>query len=163
MRNRLEAFFWGGPGVCSVAFVGESIYRAAAFPITHDEALSFAIYGWDHSWSTTPNNHLLNTQLMRACWKLFGSSELSLRLPNVAAHVVYLGAILLLLSRVRRSLVIPGFALLTLYLFQFDYFAMARGYGLELAGIDSSLFFFVRAVDANARGTASLPWFGLAL
>ena len=154
---------WAGIGLCCVVLVGESVYRAAAFPITHDEALSFAIYSWDHSWADTPANHLLNTQLMRVCARLFGTSELAIRLPNVVAHAVYLGAVVLLLSRMRRVFVVPAFALWTLNLFQFDYFAMARGYGLELAAIAASLWCFVRAVDGKAAGTASLPWFGGAL
>ena len=36
------------------------------------------------------NNHLLNAALMQLCSTLFGNSELSLRLPNVRAHAVYL-------------------------------------------------------------------------
>jgi hypothetical protein len=163
MRNRLSVALWVGVALCCVALVGESVYRAAAFPITHDEGLSYAIYGWDHSWADTPNNHILNTQLMRLCARLFGTSELSLRLPNLVAEVFYLGAILMLLSRVRRALFVPAFAVLTLNLFQFDYFAMARGYGLELGCIAASLLFFVRAVDAKAGGTPSLPWFGCSL
>jgi len=41
-------------------------------------------------WGNTANNHLLNTALMQLCSTLFGNSELSLRLPNVLAHAVYL-------------------------------------------------------------------------
>ena len=162
-RNRLPSPLWIAIGVCCIAFVGDSVYRAAAFPMTHDESLSYAIYGWDHSWAATANNHVLNTQLMRLCARLFGSSELAVRLPNIVAQFFYLGAVLTLLSRVHRALLVPAFAILTLNLFQFDYFAMARGYGLEFACLAVSLAFFVRAVDGKEDGTPSLTWFGCSL
>jgi hypothetical protein len=147
---------WIGIAACSIAFVGTTVYRAVALPMSHDEAISYAIFTGEHYWSTTANNHILNTYAMRLCAWLFGSSELSLRLPNVIAEICYLGAIASILSRLRHGLVVPAFLLLTLNLFQFDYFGVARGYGLELGLIAVSLACFIEAVRQPERETRAV-------
>src|SRR4030088_2311217 len=102
---------WIAVGACAVALVCTSAYRAAVLPMSHDESVSYAIFNGEGYWASTANNHLLNTYLMRLCARVFGSSEFPLRLPNVTAQIFYLVAIVSVLSRVRRALVLPGFLL----------------------------------------------------
>ncbi len=136
----------------SLALLGASCYRAATFPFTHDESLSFAIFSWQPAWGKSANNHLLNTFLMQWCSKLFGDSELSLRLPNLLAHAIYLLCTVGLIRRLDHSLVqITGFALLNLNPFLLDFFFLARGYGLALAFMLLSLYSLLRAFEEHRQ------------
>lgn len=141
----------------SVALVATSAYRAATSSFTHDESLSFAIFNWSPDLGRTANNHLLNTWLMRLCSSLFGNSELSLRSPNVVAHAIYLVSTLLLLRRLERPLIqVLGFVLLALNPFVLDFFSLARGYGLALACLMSSLYLLARAHEEEPEGRRAI-------
>jgi hypothetical protein len=133
-RSGVERLTWALLLAGSVALVAASAYRAATFPFTHDESLSFAIFTWEPRWRTTANHHPLNTVLMQACHAVFGDAPLSLRTPNLLALALYLGSVLALLRRVAHPLTrFAGFALLALNPFVLDFFFLARGYGLALA------------------------------
>ena len=138
--------------LASVGLLASSIYRAATFPFTHDESLSFAIFNWDPRWWGTANNHLLNTFLMQCFSASFGNSELVLRLPNLLAHGIYLICVLLLLRRLEHPLLrIAGFVLLNLNPFLLDFFFLARGYGLALAFLILSLYLLTRAYEEKQQ------------
>lgn len=139
--------------VASAALFAATVYRAATYPFTHDESLTYGIFTSQPQWGSGPNNHLLNTLLMRGCAALFGTSELSLRLPNVLALLVYLAFAILLLERFGHPLTrLAGFVLLALNPFVLDFFTVARGYGLALAFLVAALYFFMRGHDGSA------PW-----
>lgn len=128
-----------------------TVYRAATYPFTHDESLSYGMLTWAPEWASTANNHPLNTLLLRACAALFGSSELSLRLPNVLALLLYLTAAVLLLRRLEHPLPqLAGFVLLVLNPFVLDFFAVARGYGLALGFLMASVWLLVRGLEGDA-------------
>ncbi|MGH2373599.1 MAG: ArnT family glycosyltransferase [Gemmatimonadales bacterium] len=136
----------------SIALLGLSAYRAATLPFNHDEGLSFAIFAWEPGWRATANHHPLNTALMHWCSILFGNSELSLRLPNVLAHVMYLLCALALVTRMQNpGLRIAGFVLCNLNLFLVEFFIVARGYGLALGFEMLSLYLLVRAYGERQR------------
>jgi hypothetical protein len=140
----------------SVALVALSVYRAATYPFTHDESLSYAIFHGEPLWLITANHHVLNTWLMRASSLVLGDSAFALRLPNVTAHAVYLVAVVFLVSRLRsRFLQVCAFVLLALNLFVLDFFALARGYGLGLAGLAVSLELMMRAFERDVAGGRS--------
>src|SRR5258706_1103264 len=114
------------------------VYRAVTQSITHDEALTYALY------LTGPfsqifrvfsaNHHFLNTLLMYFCASLFGLSEWSLRLPALAGAALYFTAV----YRVSRHVFGGGYSLLlavgllTLNPFILDFMVAARGYGMAL-------------------------------
>lgn len=131
-----------------------SVYRAGTYPFTHDESLSFSIFtAPDSVWAATPNHHFLNTWLMWVCSGLFGNAPFALRLPNVLAHALYLGCVLRMLRPVESNPVRwAGFALFNLNLFALDFFALARGYGLGLAGTALSLALMVRTSKQKHDG-----------
>jgi hypothetical protein len=139
--------------VVGLALVVLSFHRAATFPFTHDESLSYASFTWEPRWGGTTNNHFLNTFLMRCGAVVFGPSELALRLPNVLAHAAYLAGVLLVLGRVRSVIVaLAGFALLALNPFQLDFFFLARGYGLAAAFLMLGLHFMLRSHESKPEG-----------
>lgn len=113
----------------SLALLGSSVYRAATLAFGHDESVSFAIFTSDR-FSRTANHHPLNSALMRWCSMLFGNSELSLRLPNVLGHGLYLLSTLALVKRLRDPVLQAfGFVLLNLNLFLPSTFSRPAGMG----------------------------------
>jgi hypothetical protein len=151
MADRLAAgltrrLVWAALLTAGAGLVAASAYRAATFPFTHDESLSFTLFTSYPGGRGTANNHLLNTFLMERCSALLGNSEPSLRLPNVLAHALYVVGTLLLLRRIRHPVLLgAGFVLLNVNPYLLDWFCLARGYGLALAFLVVSLYFLVRA------------------
>lgn len=125
------------------------IYRANYFSFTHDESLSFfiAIYN-DKQYAVSPNNHLLNTALMKICGGLFGNSELSLRLPNVLAFVLYSIAGLGILKNIKKpELAVFFLAILVFNPIMLEFFGLARGYGLSMGLLLASLYWLFKLDD----------------
>jgi len=133
-----------------------TIARAYLIPFVHDESFSYL------NAITSPlsdvlslrfkdaNNHPLNTWGMFVFLKLLGSSELSLRLPNLLAHLIYLFASLMLVRRLpSKTVAISSFLLLNLNIFLLEFFALARGYGLGSAFLMLSVWLAVESIEAN--------------
>ena len=78
-------------------------------------------------------NHVLNSVLMKVCRTVLGNSEFVLRLPNLAAHVVFMCfSILWLHAFVGGLWLLPGFILLNANPYTIEFFSLARGYGLAM-------------------------------
>ncbi|TND08618.1 MAG: hypothetical protein FD123_2122 [Bacteroidetes bacterium] len=126
--------------------------KAVMLPFTHDESLSYLLYvpmpvtditGYVNTYGL-PNNHILNTLLMKFCAGVFGDSTLSLRLPNLIALVAYLYFGFRLLKKTSSSwLLLSGFLLLTSNLFATDFFSLARGYGLANALMLGAIYLLI--------------------
>lgn len=115
--------------------------KAASAPLTWDEAWTYLHYtrAW-HDLLTFDyaNNHLLHSLAVRLAVSLTGTnSEFVIRLPNVLAAGLYLAATLAVLPHVRFRrtffIVCAGAPYL------FDYFALARGYGMAAALMQAGL------------------------
>jgi acetyltransferase-like isoleucine patch superfamily enzyme len=123
------------------------IYKASHTSFTHDESYTYTHYvhqGFmDIISYKTPytNNHILNTVLMKYCELLFGSSELSLRLPNILAFILYSIFTILLLYKYIPKMMFPFYLLMVLNPHLLDFFALARGYGLSFAFLLMSLYY----------------------
>ncbi len=129
------------------------VIKAASADMTWDEAWTYLFYG------RTPlgflrldyaNDHPLNSILVWAATRAFGNAELVIRLPNVLAGGVYLLATARLLRAVRLKLLAAAICLLQPALF--DYFALARGYGIAAALLQVGLVAGVFAPDVPAPG-----------
>jgi hypothetical protein len=129
------------------------VKRTAEAAFTFDEAATYlnyisaspvAIFKFNSA-----NNHLVNTLLAKLAWTLGGSSEFVLRLPNLLAFAVYLLFSFLILDRFVKNKIIAvcGYLLLSLNPYVLDFFSLCRGYGLSLAFLMASLFFFFSFLD----------------
>ncbi len=129
--------------VCLMVFIQyTTVFRAIKMSFTHDEALSYTIINDSSGWADTPNNHVLNTQLMKICSKLFGDSEISLRLPNVLACVLFLiFSFLIIKNHVFPHLVLPFFIIISCNPYVLEFFSVARGYGLSIGFVTTSLYY----------------------
>ncbi len=142
--NRILLLF-----VLSLLFI-YIVYRAYHMAITLDEAYSYGITRGNKVTANTANNHFLNTFLMALCSWLFGSSELSLRLPNICGFLMYGFACFQLLKNQRFFIVLAGIAILLLNPYLLDYFSLARGYGLAIGFFMVSLLNLLKAIKASA-------------
>lgn len=114
----------------AVIFVG---YRAANLSFTHDESISFQLSSGVDTFARTPNNHILNTLLMKFFGSFAGKSELALRMPNVLAFVLYCMAGLAIIRNLKKPMLSVFFmAILVLNTLMLEFFGLARGYGLSL-------------------------------
>ena len=155
---------WAILALSAVGLLASSVYRASTFPFVHDESLSFAIFNGEPGWGATANNHQLNTFLMQLSSTLFGNSELSLRTPNVLAHLIYLVFSILLLTRLKNLfLQVVGFIFLNLNPFLLDFFFLARGYGLALGFLMLSLYLLSRAYEEKTHRGFEVKCFGCGL
>ncbi len=127
--------------------------------MTHDEASTYLNYIDTNVWQCfnnpkcwgTANLHWLNTLLMQPSVKLFGVSELSVRLPNLLLHVVYLVFSFLLVRDMQRPFLVTfaAFLMLNLSPYLVQFFSLARGYGMLCGWIMMSLYFLWKYIDTE--------------
>lgn len=139
------------------------LYRAAFLSFTHDESISYTIANGDPLWFLSANNHLLNTLGMFVSKAIFGKSELSLRLPNILAFVIYAYGIykILQLSKNMR-LQVFGMVILLADPFMLEFFSLARGYGLSVGFMTLSIYYLLKSLDGK-NDKASLLQFHKAI
>jgi len=143
--------------ILSAGLLTYSVLRAIHIPITHDEACTYLYYNhennfrcfFDASCWTWANNHLLNTLFMQASTSMFGISDLSIRLPNLIAHALYLIFSILLVKRISKNLWLQllGFVFLNFNLYLLEFFSLNRGYGLANGLLLPALYFSVVYID----------------
>lgn len=133
------------------------LIRAYTLSFTHDESLSYTLIQGDHTWGNTANNHLLNTLFMSLSKALFGTSEFSLRLPNVILFIVYLIGCFFIVKRSKKIWVsLFGLTLILLNPFLIEFFSLARGYGLSLGFMLLSIYFMLRNKTQDSTSSVLL-------
>lgn len=130
-----------------------SCVRAARLSLVHDEALTFLIQAQlsfkgiltfsEGIWM--PNNHYLNSLLIKLFTRFFGPSEFVIRIPALLGHALYLFGI----YKIGRLFLkgapfLVALGLLTLNPFVLDFFSCARGYGPGLGFFALGLYFFFK-------------------
>jgi dolichyl-phosphate-mannose-protein mannosyltransferase len=138
------------PRIAALALLGSllcvNMYRASTQALTHDEALTYLFYLTGPVLRIfaigDPNNHLLATLLMKLSTTVFGLSELAIRLPSVAAGVLYFFAVyrICLLVFGEGLLCLLSVALLSLNPLVLDFLVAARGYGPAAAFLFFGLY-----------------------
>jgi hypothetical protein len=126
------------------------IVRAYLLSITIDEAYSYLFFvqkSVNHFNLASANNHLLNTFLVKNCVRIFGLSELTIRLPNVLAHLLFLVYSAKLFNKFSsKTLTIFAFLIININPFVLDFFSLSRGYGLSLGLMMGSIYFGYRFI-----------------
>ena len=124
--------------------------KAYISSFTHDESFSYLNYCNESfmeiisysNWYT--NNHILNSLFMKYSEKLFGSSEIALRLPNLLLLIVYMVYSYLLFKDTNSFLTVAMFTLMCTNCALMDLFGLARGYGMSCGFMLMSLYHFIR-------------------
>lgn len=182
MTHRRETICYFTVALLTFSYI---LARAVLVPFVHDEAATFNVYvpfgeflPWRSHWDA--GNHFLNTALGIVGYKLFGMEQLALRGGNVLAFGVYALMVFRLGSHVRdRPVRWCMWLALLLCPFLLEFFALFRGYGLEMAflawGLNALLCFIrdrrnyqlvqvlVALCFANACILALLPFWAIVL
>jgi hypothetical protein len=135
MSSRLARIFMIAMGALAFAW---SVFRACVQSVVGDEAIT---YIWwvrpviPEHWQASPNNHILNSLLMRASIAAFGLSHVTLRAPALLSAAVFIGVAFWFSRRISDDwkIQVPLFLCLVYNPFVFDFFVAARGYGLATA------------------------------
>ncbi|MBL0129400.1 MAG: glycosyltransferase family 39 protein [Flavobacteriales bacterium] len=134
-------------GILALLLLAYAVVRACTVSFSYDETFTFMEHvrkdmfyqrAFDQMGG---NHHLLNVWGMWVSMKLFGTSEMALRLPNLLAYVGYLYAGARIALRARHAvLAIAAFVLLNAHPYLIDFFSLARGYGLACGFMMMSLW-----------------------
>ncbi len=150
MAERLPILSSSLTALLALLLLGCTVYKAATASFTHDESFTYNHYVTAPVPEVvalklvSPNNHLLNTLLMKGFAIVLGPSPLVLRLPNILAHLGFLVFTFLLLKRSHPLLLLPLFSLVNCNPYLLDFFALARGNGLSLFFMAGSLWFLLK-------------------
>jgi hypothetical protein len=129
--------------------------KSTVSSFTHDESLSYNMYVHKtfvdiiSNKNTYTNNHLLNTICMKYSEKVFGTSELALRLPNLLMLIVFFAYIILFFRKSHPFVRITIFVLMFANSYLIDFFGLARGYGMSIAFMIMSLYHLIRSFDSK--------------
>lgn len=130
--------------------------KAILIPFGFDESATF--FHYVSFWRVLPfisdwdaNNHYLNSLLTLIFSRLFGESNLALRLANVLAFPVYLWFVYLISLKISHLVLrICFISILYLSLGFIDFFCLSRGYGLSLGLLSIAVFYLIKAWETPA-------------
>jgi hypothetical protein len=132
--------------------------RAWQVPIIYDEVATFYHYihmgeflpGFAH-WDA--NNHILNSALGIISYKLFGSSPLALRLPNLLISILFFVYCFKIAGEINHKFLRWVFILSLLMAHSFvDYFTVSRGYGMSMALLFAGIWYLIQSMkQANLK------------
>jgi 4-amino-4-deoxy-L-arabinose transferase-like glycosyltransferase len=134
-------------------------------PIVHDEAVTYVYFasrplGDALSYYPFPNNHLLNTLLIKGSVGLFGNSPWALRLPAFIAGVLLVpAAYLAIRSLYGRDAALLGTAFVAVSSTLIFYSVSARGYTMQALFFMIAIVVGVRLLKKQGAG----GWFALGI
>jgi hypothetical protein len=139
-------------------FFAYAAARAWLVPITWDEAYSYLEFTRTGALSPfefpplAANNHFLNTWLTWVTARVFGPSELSLRLPALGGQLLFLYYSARLCARWEPLLLgCAAFVVLNANPYVLDFFALSRGYGIAYGLMAGSIWHLNRHLEAGLR------------
>ncbi len=131
------------------------ILRTVVVPITVDELLTLQ-YFVEHDWSAVltswneditraSNNHVLNSIFFKLSVAIFGEHDWAIRIHIIVAFIVSYYFIWRMLRMFVPSATRLSFYLAVIFLnpYLLDFFAIARGYALSIAGWSAATYFFI--------------------
>ncbi|MCX6249463.1 MAG: hypothetical protein NTX61_01805 [Bacteroidetes bacterium] len=129
--------------------------RAIYIPVAHDEVATFFYYA--HTGRFLPflshwdaNNHFLNSALTFCSYRLFGSSPIALRLPNLLFAPLFFYYCYRISQEFSHSF-LRWIFLLTFYFSHsfLEFFALSRGYGMSMALMFAAIYYLIKACKTN--------------
>ncbi|MCB9308575.1 MAG: hypothetical protein H6567_00780 [Lewinellaceae bacterium] len=131
------------------------IIREAIFlPLTHDE-YSTILVSYQPLWDIItykdpiPNNHILNTILLKCNIIIFGDHLISNRLHNILSFIPYFVFSVLIARKLSRNTILSMMFVLMVNFqpFVLDFFCVTRGYGLSIAFQMASLYYALEYIS----------------
>ena len=129
-----------------------NVFRACSQSITYDEAVTYHYYvaaPWSRLLAKLANNHLVNSLGCRATTWLFGTSELTIRMPSLGGGMLYLASLLLVCHYGFGAgpFLLLATALIALNPMVLDFLSAARGYGLALGFLLAGMYQLLMYLD----------------
>ena len=129
--------------------------RAIYIPVAHDEVATFFYYVYTgrflpylSHWDA--NNHFLNSALTFCSYRLFGSSPLALRLPNLLFAPLFFYYCYRISQEFSHSFLRWLFLLTFCFSHSFlEFFALSRGYGMSMALMFAAIYYLIKAWKTN--------------
>jgi len=138
--------------------------RAILLDITTDESYTVMYYASD-TWNEvltniqkpSANNHILNSILVKLSSYLFGFKVFAIRIPSLCALILYITFSYKLSKLIvqRKTLVFLSFCILISNPYLLEMFSLARGYGLSLAFLVTSIYYLLKYLH-NSNKTVNL-------
>ncbi len=134
------------------------LYRAATLSFSADEGFSYTLYVGSDVFSLVRNYdanlHIIHTFLTWASVRLFGLSELTMRLPSLLGCAIYFTAVFQFGRHFfpKSPWRLIATCILTLNPLVLDHMVVSRGYGLALAFYAWAFYVAIRAVEAQSSG-----------
>lgn len=128
------------------------LYKALHLPVTNDEVPAVINYINHTPWQIMmfidhePNNHILNTLLVKLFVWLFGDKQLIIRLPSLLSFLVYGIGIFRINKQVLKIdslFFLPAALFFVSNPYMLDYFGLSRGYALASAMATLSVSFLI--------------------
>jgi hypothetical protein len=165
-KEKLFPYLYLSVGIVSFAYV---FLRAIYVGITFDESWTIttfvpqSVYDIINFTECDANNHLVNTLLIKLFYLFDYQTLFVARLPNVLAFLLFLIYGYKIGSRLIGSWVgLSCFSLLILNPFLLDFFSLARGYGLAMGFLISSIYFAIKFLkDSELKTVVASLFFGM--
>ncbi len=148
-------------GMGVLAFI---IAKAILVQVTTDEAYTLTMLIKETVWnvvryeSSYTNNHILNSLLCKLSFGIFGMNQVAGRLPNILSFTLYFWFVWQFSRRFFKDDFV-GLMFVAVMLgnpYMLEFFALARGYGLSIALMMTSIYFAANYVLANHQRSLSI-------
>lgn len=150
LKKSINSLINAGLGIIVIIYI---TIKADITSFTHDESYSYTRFvhsGFMDIISykiAFPNNHILNTLLMKFSENILGSTALILRLPNIILLFVFLIYTILFFRHFNKVLSVCMFLFMCSNIYLMDFFGLARGYGLSYGFMIMSFFHIVQSLN----------------
>lgn len=157
LMNRFTDVVMATMAVCFLAYLS---VRAWAIPVTVDECSTVMTHVprsvvdlFFLQTDANPNNHILNTLMIKVFSGLFGFHPFVVRIPALLGAVLYAIAGFLLSRKIGK----PGWLAVFTYLmllgqpYMLDFFSLARGYSLGLGCMLTAIWFLQRWAERKSN------------
>lgn len=133
--------------------------KAFTIPITHDEVGTVNYFSKMSIWDIItykdpiPNNHILNTLLIKLFATIGGYSTSVVRLPSILSFIIYYYFVVKLIRTYFSDSIL---IICSIFLFVFnnyfiDFFSLARGYALSISFQMASVYYFLCFIDKQNK------------
>ena len=151
--------------ILGIVLIAYTTSRAFLLSLTHDESFTYLWYVHESFMQIISmhipkaNNHILNSIAIKFLTWIFPANEFVVRLPNLMAHIAYIVFSILILKKYRNPiLIIGGFILLNFNPYMLEFFSLARGYGISLALLTGSVYFFLQFIEKEKQQFIYFPF-----
>lgn len=147
------------PALLAAGLLTWIVAKAVILPVTIDEAQTVLYFSRMSIWDIVtyadpiPNNHILNTLLVKFSVTVFGLTPFAVRLPNILGFVLFIYFSWRMMRELKVSpfFVTFGIVMLVSNPYFIDFFSLARGYALSIAFMIGAFCFLLRWVRSTRR------------